>query len=133
MADVNGDGKPDLVVGEQTSSGAARTRGTGQVAVLLGIGDGKFKDPILVTTPNSSQSLVVSDFNADGILDLATASYWSSDVSVFLGSGNGHFRAAGNFAAEGAYGISACDFNGDGEIDLVAAGYATTLLTNTSR
>jgi FG-GAP-like repeat/FG-GAP repeat len=130
-SDINGDGKPDLLVGEQTSV-SQHSGGNGSVAILLGKGDGTFQTPIVVRTPNSSVSLAVADLNSDGKPDLAIASPYSSDISVFLGSGDGHFRAAGNFATNGAYTISACDTNSDGKIDLVTSGYATTILTNTS-
>ena len=43
------------------------------------------------------QSVIVADFNGDGNLDLATANYYSSNVSVLLGKGDGTFEAAVNY------------------------------------
>ena len=67
-------------------------------------------------------SVAVGDFNGDGQPDLAVANYFSDNVSVLLGNGDGTFQAAVNFAA----GTSSCsvavgDFNGDGKADLAVA------------
>src|SRR5712692_12060531 len=57
-------------------------------------------------------SVVVGDFNGDGVRDLAATN--SADVSVLLGNGDGSFQAALNFTA-GSYPRSLVvgDFNGD--------------------
>jgi hypothetical protein len=44
-------------------------------------------------TGSHPQSMVVGDFNGDGILDLATANYGSHTVTALLGNGNGTFTA----------------------------------------
>ena len=67
---------------------------------------------------------MASDFNGDGIVDLATANADSNNVSVLLGAGNGSFApAAGSPFAAGSHptGIVAGDFNGDGHVDLTVA------------
>src|SRR5438309_3513225 len=62
IADMNRDGKPDLVV--------ANTEGT--VSVLLGDGYGGFtRTPSNTSVGGSADSLVVADFDKDGKLDVA--------------------------------------------------------------
>ncbi|HEV3204841.1 MAG TPA: VCBS repeat-containing protein, partial [Gemmataceae bacterium] len=69
-----------------------------------------------------SDSVVVGEFNRDGIPDLAVTNYGIDTVSVLLGNGNGTFQAPRNFAA-GVHPISVAvgDFNGDGIPDLAVA------------
>jgi hypothetical protein len=66
--------------------------------------------------------LAISDFNRDGIIDIAVANYASAGVSVLLGKGGGEFEAPLHFTAgPEARGIVAADFNGDGILDLAVA------------
>jgi dienelactone hydrolase len=108
VADLNGDGKLDLVVGDSSSN---------NVGVLLGNGDGTFQAAANYGVGSSPVSVVVGDFNGDGKLDLAVASY---GVSLLLGNGDGTFQAAGNYATSlGLISTLAVgDFNGDGRPDM---------------
>jgi len=75
VGDFNGDGKPDLAVGN--------TDGT--VSVLLGKGDGTFQAPVNFAAGYNAASVTVGDFNGDGKPDLAVANNaYSGSVSVFL-------------------------------------------------
>jgi len=113
--DFNGDGKPDLAVGNADMS---------DIAVLLGNGDGTFQAPQYYPTANLPASVTVGDFNGDGKLDLAAAA--QNYVSVLLGNGDGTFQPAVNYAVgpgneiDGGA-VTVGDFNGDGKLDLVAA------------
>ena len=68
-ADFNEDGIPDLVVGGATTSPGS------SVNILLGIGDGRFQNPIAYTTSGNGYPnvLVVGDFNGDGHSDVAVS------------------------------------------------------------
>lgn len=111
VADLNGDGIPDLAVANYT--------GPGNVSVLLGIGDGTFQTPQSYSAGFALNSLAVVDVNGDGIPDLAAADSYGT-VSVLLGTGDGYFLPALNY-----YGgpdpacVVAGDVNGDGWPDLI--------------
>lgn len=68
----------------------------------------------------------VTDLNADGIPDLASANYTSNDVSVRLGTGGGAFAPAVSYAmGSGLFTVMTGDFNNDGKPDLVSANNAS--------
>ena len=70
------------------------------------------------------RSVAVGDFNRDGVQDLATANYFSANVSILLGDGVGNFGTAANFAAGmNPYSVAVGDFNGDGNQDLATANF----------
>jgi hypothetical protein len=129
VADVNGDGRLDLVV---ANSCADSTCTNGSVSVLLGNGDGTFKAAMSYGTGGyAASSVAVADVNGDGKLDLVVTNSCGSDdivctngtVAVLLGNGNGTFRAAANYGSGGqdANSVAVADVNGDGKPDLVVA------------
>lgn len=122
-ADLNGDGKPDLVVANFAGQ---------NIAVLLNNGDGTFKPPVFYTTPqlNTPYAVVIADFNGDGKLDIVSGGEGGAggQVTVFLGNGDGTFQAGvvyfvGN---NGSAWVAAADMNGDGILDLVVPGDSGT-------
>jgi Bacterial Ig-like domain (group 3)/FG-GAP-like repeat len=71
---------------------------------------------------NEPTSIVIGDFNKDGIADLAVSNQGDNNLSVFLGLGNGHFQPAVNYAtASGPKAVVMSDFDGDGNQDLAVA------------
>ena len=91
VADVNGDGKPDLLTANYDASTAG---------VLLGNGNGTFQAVIAYSTGTGSTgtgsnpySIAVADVNGDGRPDLLTANYNTGTAGVLLGNGNGTFQA----------------------------------------
>lgn len=68
VADVNGDGKPDLVVANQCADNQCAN---GAVGVLTGNGDGTFQTAVTFNSGGiSPSSAVVADVNRDGKPDL---------------------------------------------------------------
>ena len=58
----------------------------------------------------------------NGILDLITSNLSSNSVSVLLGSGNGTFQPAQNYAAgSGPNGVAVGDLTGSGKLDVAVA------------
>ena len=74
----------DLVIANSISN---------NVTVLLGNGDGTFVEAAgsPYTVGKTPSSVVLADFNGDGILDFAVANQGDNTISVFKGNGNGGF------------------------------------------
>ena len=77
-ADVNGDGRPDLIVTVQGSPGAAM--------VLRGNGNGTFQAAVALTAVTNPESVAIADFDGDGDNDIAVDNTTSNNISVFLSS-----------------------------------------------
>jgi hypothetical protein len=118
VGDFNGDGILDLAVANQ---GSSPDYADGNVSVLLGQGDGTFRSARNYTAGIGPSSVVVGDFNGDGIPDLAVADA-GGGASVLLGNGDGTFGAALSYTAgRGPISVAVADFNGDGFPDLAVA------------
>ena len=118
IADLNGDGRPDMAVANS---------GSNTVSVLLGNRDGTFGTRTDFTAGVGPSSVAIADLNGDGRSDLAVANY-SGTVSVLLGNGDGTFRAEAAFdAGSGPSGLASADLNGDGRDDLIVCGFGNSL------
>jgi hypothetical protein len=129
IADVNGDGKPDLVVANCGSE--FDCFGTGSAGVLLGNGDGTFQPVVTYSSGGlGTRSVAVADVNGDGKLDVivTNCAYCSvsGTVAVLLGNGDGTFQSAVTYSSggNGARSVAVADLNGDGKPDLVVANCA---------
>jgi hypothetical protein len=119
-ADMNGDGKIDLVFLDTI---------TGSLDVLLGNGDGTFQSPIK-TAPTSGTLeyaiTAIGDFNNDGKLDVIVPDYLNPNYETleFLGNGDGTFASPTVISTAGVSVIFAVtgDFNRDGRLDLAFLG-----------
>jgi Bacterial Ig-like domain (group 3)/FG-GAP-like repeat len=131
IADVNGDGKPDLVVSNECNA-PCTTHGV--VAVLLGNGDGTFKKAVKYPAGLGPDSVVVADVNGDGKPDAVVADFCinskcaSGAVDVLLGNGDGTFKKAVPYNSGGAYPnmVSIADLRGNGKLDLVVGNGCST-------
>jgi hypothetical protein len=131
IADINGDGNPDLVVLNtclELNSANSCTNDSGAIAVLLGKGNGTFAPAVLYNTTGAYPgSIAIGDFNGDGVPDVAVSNFCGISscsgglVDIFLGNSNGTLQPAVTYSSGGAYGgsLAAADLNRDGNLDLV--------------
>ena len=126
VRDLNGDGKPDLVLSNASSS---------TLGVLLGTGTGTF--PAMATTYPSGttngdvNTVAVGDVNADGKPDLVALNGTDSTVGVLLGTGTGTFGTAATYSVGSSTypsGLALADLNGDGRADMLVANNLTSAI-----
>ena len=119
IADVNGDGIPDLIV----TNVCGKTCPGGVVGVLLGNGDGTFQPAVTYSSGgNEPLALTVADLNGDGKPDLVVGN--DITIGVLLGNGDGTFQPAVTYGSGGLYetaSLAVADLNGDGKLDVVVA------------
>lgn len=111
--DYNGDGFQDI---------AAPLSGH-LVIVMYGRGDGQFQEASHWSVQAGARSIVSSDLDSDGKIDLVNfqqASTNNSLISVLANLGNHKFRAP-KAVLWGLSQISAADFNGDGLLDFASS------------
>ncbi len=122
-ADLDADGIPDLVTVNWRIDALHVLLGRG----LEGRGDGTFEPAVAYPCGDLPEWLVIADFDADGVLDLATANRNSGDVTVLRGQGSGG-RGDGTFGPPASYPVgpapkhlAVADLDADGILDLVVA------------
>jgi len=96
--DIDGDGKPDLVIGVEDEN---NTTPPNYLEWLKGNGDGTFvvkQFPMLVT----DLQFQLADLNGDGFLDLITA---GTELDVYLGNGDGTFKSVQRYLQNSSAGI----------------------------
>ncbi|MBI4547623.1 MAG: VCBS repeat-containing protein [Ignavibacteriae bacterium] len=118
IADVNNDGKSDLI---------ATQHDTYNVAVLLGTSNGKFTPAsgspfqYLKASKPHNHGLVLCDVNNDANLDILTSNHGNNSISVLLGNRKGVFIAAPGSpfsVGRGPYPLAVGHLDGDGNFDI---------------
>ena len=117
IADMNGDGFPDIIAPPQ------RGGSNGLPTIFLGDGKGHWTAWDTVWPYRIDYGAVVAaDFNKDGKMDLAFSVHLQG-IRVFLGDGKGHFTDSGKGLSSTDFPsrrLAAVDVDGDGYPDIVA-------------
>jgi hypothetical protein len=110
VADVNSDGKKDIIVGNQSSK---------TVSVLLGEGNCLFGTAKSTSSSKTFGPITATDLDSDGKTDLV---FVSSGINVMWGKGDGTFLTPQVGAtAKNARAVTVADVDGDGKTDLIVA------------
>jgi len=126
--DLNGDGKLDLL------ATVWDTNLNPSIVVLLGNGDGAFRQLAPITAPASGLALALADLNGDKIPDLVVADCCGLSESIYmLGNGDGTFQSPHYFSSGSSIeSIAVADWNGDGTAGLAIAQAVGTVMAMTS-
>jgi hypothetical protein len=119
VADLNGDGNPDVALLNWLNPFAS---------VLLGNGNGTFQAAVHYSIPTGGRrgdasDIAIGDVNGDGLPDLLTTHFHTSTLGVLLGNGNGTFQAATVLIGASSLpsAVVLADVNGDSRLDVLLA------------
>ena len=93
MADVNGDGRLDILTAN---------KGDNTISILLGNGDGTFQPQVVIPVGTRPGGVTVADVNGDGKPDLIVSNYAADTIWVMLGNGDDTFGAAAIYSTQPA-------------------------------
>ncbi|QBB71425.1 hypothetical protein ELE36_14260 [Pseudolysobacter antarcticus] len=134
-ADLNGDGKSDIVVTNKDDGTVSVFQNTTTVATTP-----TFAAQQILSVGSQPYSVAIADFNGDGKRDVVVANYASSTVSILLNTTTApgatvSLAAQQTFDGGNPYAVTTADINGDGKPDVIVAvpGNSTAaVLLNTS-
>jgi uncharacterized protein (TIGR03437 family) len=123
-ADLNGDGHLDLVAAVWSTSG------TGMIVVLLGNGDGTFRQLPAFQASAAGSALAIADLNGDGVPDLVIGDCCGLSESQYaLGKGDGTFGTPQFFVSGSSVSAFAtANWNNDGVAGLAIAQENNTVM-----
>jgi hypothetical protein len=119
IGDIDGDGKPDLAVANQTTNDVSVLRNTSTTGTI------SFAAKIDLATGTTPRSVTIGDLDGDGKPDIATANRNSNNVSVMRNTstiGSISVAAKVDFGAgTSTNSIAIADLDGDGKPDIATA------------
>jgi VCBS repeat protein/endosialidase-like protein len=121
LADVNGDGKLDLI---------AANSGNNTLSVFTNNGSGALIFASSLPVGALPQSVAAADVNSDGKVDLICANFSGNTLTVLTNDGSGGFVLATTLpTSAGPWAVIATDINGDGKVDLITANRTANTIT----
>ncbi len=137
--DIDGDGKPDIVVANRTSGTISVYRNISATGIIT---TSSFVLSTNLTSGTSPEGIALADIDGDGKLDIVVTNNGSASVSVFRNSATIGSITSGSFArtdfitGSSPQSVAVGDIDGDGKPEIVTANFASpggiSVLQNTS-
>ena len=126
-ADLNKDGYLDVVLGQFVYKDQIP-----QAIIYYGSKDGFTRDNrVTFDCDGRSNTATLADYDKDGWLDMAFASYWTHKIRIFYGSPDGFSEDRVKvLELSRAIDLETADLNGDGWLDLIGCSYADAYTRN---
>ena len=131
-ADLDGDGRPDLVVasGNQGISIYQNLSTNGTVTAA------SFAPPVNIPLPTGLQAMIVADVDGDGKLDILFLNRNSSQVAILKNISTPGLLTTNSFAAPVAFatgsdprGVAVQDLDGDGKPEIIVANWGDSTVS----
>lgn len=127
LGDIDGDGKPDMIVACRTGNVVSVFRNTSTPG---SISAASFASKVDFATGNGPDGIAIGDIDGDGKPDLAVSNYTSNTVSIFRNTSITGTITAASFAPKEdlitglqPYNIALGDLDNDGKPDIVVSNY----------
>ncbi len=131
IADVNRDGKPDLVIIPYDRDAKSRG-GEANVTVLIGDGAGRFTplagSPFSLGACAQPTQVVAADLTGGRLLDVAVTCVNSSQLALLTPDGGGYRLSLHSLPGK-PYGLAAADFSRTGQMSLAVSNSADGTVT----
>lgn len=115
VGDINGDGRPDVVVS------CSNVELTKSIAILYQLPDGTFGKPTYIGG-GSVRSVAIGDVSGDGRNDLVIARSFYGGLGVALQDASGNLGTITNYLdSQSLEGVAIADINADGRSDVIVA------------
>ncbi|GAA4454352.1 FG-GAP-like repeat-containing protein [Rurimicrobium arvi] len=131
--DIDGDGRPELIVANQVSQSISILRNTGAAGAVTAGSFAAKADFALGSVP---YNVTIADADGDGKGDIVTSHFASNSLSVLLNNANSGSIGASSLSVRSnylrvneAYGLYAGDLDGDGRGDLTVTSYTSGMLS----